>query len=54
MPERKSKNEIRKALIEEGEKPGSKELEKQVENIYAHEKFAQEQIDEEVKRKAGF
>ena len=53
MPERRSKSEIRKGLIELGEKPGSKELEEQVENIYKYEKFAQEQIDEEEKRKAG-
>jgi len=39
MPERRSKAEIRKGLIELGEKPGSKELEKQVENIYKYEKL---------------
>ena len=53
MPQRRSKAEIRKGLIELGEKPGSKELEKQVENIYKYEKLAQERLDEEAKRKAG-
>ena len=39
MAQRRSKDEVRKGLIELGEKPGSKELEKQVENIYKYEKL---------------
>ena len=53
MPERRSKAEIRKGLIELGEKPGSKSLETEVENIYKYEKLSQERLDEEAKRKAG-
>ena len=53
MPERRTKAEIRKGLIELGEKPGSKELKEQVEDIYKHEKQAQARLDEEAKRKAG-
>lgn len=53
MPERRSKAEIRKGLIELGEKPGSKELEKQVENIYKYEKMAQAELDAKAKREAG-
>ena len=53
MPQRRTKEEIRKGLIEIGEKPGSKELEKLVEDIYEYEKLQQERIDEEQRRKAG-
>jgi len=53
MPERRSKAEIRKGSIELGLKPGSKELEEEVELIYRYEKLSQERIDEEEKRKAG-
>ena len=53
MPERRTKDEIRKGLIEIGEKPGSKELEKLVEDIYEYEKSQQERIEEEQRKKAG-
>jgi len=53
MPERRSKSEIRKGLIELGYKPGSKELEEEVEKIYKYEKLSQERLEEEAKRKAG-
>jgi len=39
MAERRSKEQIRKGLIELGEKPGSKSLEAEVERIYKYEKL---------------
>ncbi|MGM0519702.1 MAG: hypothetical protein ACQERD_08690 [Campylobacterota bacterium] len=53
MPERRTKDEIRKGLIEIGEKPGSKELEEQVEMVYKYEESQQKRIEEEQRRKAG-
>jgi len=38
MATRRTKDEIRKALIEVGEKAGSKSLEAEVEKIYKYEK----------------
>ncbi|MDQ6962402.1 MAG: hypothetical protein Q9M28_07705 [Mariprofundaceae bacterium] len=52
MSERRSRAEIRKGLIELGEKAGSKELEKQVENIYKYDKLTLDAREEE-ERKAG-
>lgn len=39
MATRRSKDEIRKGLIELGETPGSKSLEAEVEKIYKYEKL---------------